>query len=261
MPGRIAISSLLIIGAATACAGHSPAGATVVMQPDDQCYGGRDLGGIEILTDSIPADGDSCAGIALRRLKLRAVSAYWASRDVPILATVRRDRAGYRLLMMSMFTNRRNGQACWSEQRIPPSPRKSPGATWSWMERAFERWAETCSTTRAVGVETARKSLAARRFDFEEGFKRLAKVHPRRFGEPEGGAEVGTFHPKRITQGLLDAVADACGGPRERLRLLPGGTIAWSPDGSLPVAADGSLPFDSCVDRQIRYFPGYPRRD
>ena len=260
MSRRTAFSASLILAAA-ASAGSQPAGATVITPPDDQCYSSRDLGGIEVVTDSIPPDGESCAGVPARRLKLRDVSAYWESRDVPVLAIVSRDRAGYRLTMLSMFSDRRQRQACWSEQRIPASGRKSPAATWNWLERAFERWASSCSTTRAVGVETARKSLAARRFDFEEGFKRLAKVPPRRFGEPEEGAEVGSFHPRRMTQGLLDAVADACGGPRERLRLLPDGSIAWSPDHRLPHGADGTLPFDSCVDRQIRYFPGYPKGD
>lgn len=259
MPHRTDISSVLIIGAGLFLA--APAGATVVMQADDGCTSDRDLGEIELSTAFIPTEGDSCVGVPARRLRVRAVSAYWASREVPVMVTVKRDRAGYRLIMSSMLWNRRHGSACWSEQPIPSAGRRSPGPAWSWVERAFDRWASTCSTTLALGVGEARRSLAARQFDFEQGFARLARIPASRFGQPEQGGEIGTFHPKRITQGLLDAVADACEGPRERLRLLAGGAIAWAPDDSLPVGPDGSLPFDSCVDRQIRYFPGYPKRD
>jgi hypothetical protein len=239
-----------------------PAGATVVPERPEGCLMSEDLGEIEMLTDWITPDGESCgSGVRLRRLKAHSVSASWESGDIPMMVEVKRDRRGYRLILSSMLTDRRSRQLCWFDRPVPASGRGSPAKTWRWVEREFERWASNCSTTRAIGVAEARKNLAARRFDFERGLASLARMPAYRFGEPEDGTGAGSFHPSRITQRLLDAVADACEGPRERLRLLPGGAIDWAPDDSLPVGADGRLPFDSCVDRQILYFPGYSKRN
>lgn len=251
---------LFIAAAAFAAPG---AVATVIPEPPQGCLLSRDLGGIEILTDWITPDGESCGGggISFRRLKVRSVSASWEPEEIPLTIEVMRDRTGYRLYLYSMLTDRRSRQVCWSHKPVPASARRSPAATWRWLESEFQDWALNCSTTRAIGADQAREALAARRFDFEQGFASLAKMPARRFGEPEEGTGVGSFHPRRMTQNLLDAVADACEGPRDRLKLLPDGKIAWSPDDRLAVGADGSLPFDSCVDRQIRYFPGYPKRN
>lgn len=258
MTRRPDIAAILVIAVGLSIGPQ--AGATVVTPPDDGCSTSRDLGEIELETDSIPADGDSCVGTPVGRLKISALSIYWQSREVPVLVIIERNRAGYELFMTSLLSDPRGRHPCWSRQPIPRVRRKTPEAARAWVERTFGQWASTCSTTLAVGPEKARRSLAARQFDFEQGLSRLARVHASRFGPPDDVLGIGTFHPKQISQGLLDAVADACEGPRDRLKLLPNGAIDWSPDDRLPHGADGTLPFDSCVDQQIRYFPGYPKR-
>lgn len=253
---RLAIC-LLIIGATLK---PEPIFADVVTPLPDECTQSEEIGELEVTTELIPPENATCVGEPAKRLRVTAVTADWATNNLPLLMVMKRDRTGYRLYLLSMLSDRRYRQVCWSEQTLASADTKSPSLAWRFVVREFGQWASTCPTVLTLGAREAERSLTARQHDFERSFIRLTQVRRSRFGSSEDGIAIGSFLPTRISQSLLDAVADACGGPRERLKLLGDGTIAWSFDGKQPYGADGSRPFDSCVNDQIRFFPGYQNR-
>lgn len=257
--GTIAAAIGLGLGVAGTMIGLHPAAATVITPPPDGCSQSRDIGQVELDTEYLPPADGICTGIRAGRLKISAMTAGWAPSDLPFLIVIKRDRSGYRLYMTSMLSDRRRRPLCWSEEPAASAHARSPAALWAWVGRSFDRWASACAPLSTIGLAEAKRTLAARQFEFERGFAHLARLSPARFGSPDDVIGVGSFLPRRISQRLLDAIADACEGPRERLKLLADRTIAWTPDQTLPSGADGSRPFDTCVDDQIRYLPGYPK--
>ena len=236
----------------------SPAvSADVITPPPDACNQSEDIGDIQLDTDLIPPRDDTCYDIPARRLRVLAVSVIWEPSSLPISVTLKRDRSGDRLFMTSMIRDPRGRFACWTEARIGGQVASSSTGLWTRMARAFDRWAATCPAIQTIGLGTVQQSFLAQSSDFRRAFVRLARLPRSRFGPPEEGVAVGSFLPSRISQGILDAVADVCAVPRDRLRLQSDGTIQFNDDPHLSGGADGSLSPDSCVQEQIRYFPGY----
>jgi hypothetical protein len=173
---------------------------------------------------------------------------------------VRRDRTGYAIQLLSMVMNRKDSPLCVSDLPLDGVATRSPGKLWAELRSAVEAWAPNCAPLRTIGVGPILADFARRERDFRTAFSRMAAVPANRLSEAEEGTSTGTYFPTQVTQGLLDAVADACEAPRERLRLRSDGSIDWRPGQSMPYGTSGARPVDGCVELQIGHFPGYPRR-
>jgi hypothetical protein len=238
----------------------SAAQADVITTPTNCSDIVAEIGEVDVLTDPILLPEETCRG-PIRGVRLTAIVADWEASELPLKVAVKRDRTGYRLFLLSMIEDRQIRHACWLDQPLNPMDTKFPKSTWQSVARAFERWITSCSVTQTVGLEHLRQRFSERERDFEKAFVRLARERASRFGPPEEGIAVGSFLPKSISQGILHAIADTCGVPRDRVTLRPDLSISWVPDRTQPYGADGSRPAETCVDDQIKYFPGYPKRD
>ena len=238
----------------------APARADVIMLPSDEYEESEEIGAIELVSVVRPPEGEDCDDDFAPPCSLLAQSALWEPQELPLHVEVRRDRTGYTIVLLSMLTDRQFSSACWLEEPFRPSGRLSPDKLWAELRSRVERWAASCSTVRAIGVEAVLSDFARLEADFRQALSRIAATRARRLSVYGDGASVGSFLPTRVTQGILDAIADACDGPRDRLRLRPDGSIEWMPDGSAPYGTGESRSFNDCVGQQIQYLPGYAKQ-
>ncbi|PSJ36504.1 hypothetical protein C7I55_25880 [Sphingomonas deserti] len=249
---RVAV--LLVV--LTCAAGPEPLFADVINLPPDTCETGGPIGDVEFSTEYRPRKGEDCAESLPRRAVLLNAHAEWQPRDVPVLVQMVRNRRGYVIFLASMLEDRHYRQACWTEHLV--SSGSSGRQLWSALNRRFRSWVANCPPLRTAAQGEAERLFAGQRESFTRALTRMAALsHEFARLDDYRTTSTGSFLPRTVSQNLLDAVADTCGLPRDRVRLRPDGRIAWSYDGRQPFGQDGSRPAETCVEMQIRYLPGF----
>lgn len=235
--------------------------ADVVFAPAEGFTNVEPLGRLTMSRAYGPKPGKACVadGAGSAGCRLLAASAEWSPPDLPITVELERRGEDLALLLSTRLQEPRGRPACWSRRVLTRTEASSAERTWAAMEASLEAWSRDCLVARELGAQEVQAAFAAVRSDFGRAHGVLRRVG----GLPDAPAEmsVGTFLPSKVSQPLLDAVAVACGGPTGQARVEADGGITWSFDRSVAYGADGSKPFGVCVDDQIRYYPGYRRRN
>ena len=248
------IAAVALLGG-MACA--SPAVADVVQLPPDSCSVSDEDAETVLITELLLPEGRFCYEPGSGRWRIRMAAVEWQPKELPVSVMLQRNRDGYRLYLMSRLYDRRARPLCWDERLVPASAMRAPGGLWKAAADAFDRWASTCPAVALTGEEEMRGAFHAQGEKFRRKTARLVRLPTDRFGPAQESVAIGSFLPTRVSQGMLDAASLGCGGASTRPILRADGAIDWAPDVHQLYDSDGSPGPDSCLDGQIRYWPGY----
>lgn len=232
--------ALVLSGARADVVTLPPQGYTEVEE-----YGDVELGTSYRTPDGIPFEAgmDPSFGITSHGVG-------WAPTDVPVYLEVGRDARGRWIFLSSLI--RENGRAvgCWSETEITEREAASADRLWRLIERRARDWARRCAAAATFGPAAIAGQLRAARADFAPALQRFVATRTQDYVPSDREFGVPSFLPTRVSQSLLDAVADGCGLPRANLTLGADGAIDARVTGS-----EGRV--EMCVLDSVRYFPGF----
>lgn len=247
----------LIFATLAACLSSATAQADVIVGPMTGYLGVDEIGVVEFGTTYKTPDGIPFTRDLGPEYGIVGHSVAWAPKITPISVEIGRDHQGAWLLLSSLLSDRQGRPACWQNEPIDTATAASKAALWRYVARKFTSWSVSCPVTRAMGTGLVAAEFTSARPDFLRGLKRLIALRRTKYLPQERSVGLDSFLPDRVSQPLLNAIADICGGARSRLQLAADGKIAFEFNPTLPLGADGTRPFDNCVNDHLRYMPGY----
>lgn len=236
---------------------QTPAHADVITTPPTGFIDAVEFGELELLRTYDAAPGQSCflEEEISPGCQLQSMAAEWQPVGVPIAVSLHRLHSGFTLHIASLLRDRRSLPACWTSYVLSPADAANADRVWAFLKDRFEQWNASCSITAKLGAPPILEAFQSIDADMRRAYKIMRDVGGLPASDDEWG--VDSFIPQETTQALLDAVALACQGPEGQASVQRDGTISWQYDKTVPYAGDGTMPFGTCVDNQIRYFPGY----
>jgi len=158
-----------------------------------------------------------------------------------------------------LVRDRKMQNACWTYFEIPEDVSQELPVFRSTVDNKFEDWVGSCSYLKsplkdriAEVWRTAQPSLLA-----PLSIISASRQESLFSTDEELSFGIGSFLPRENDQGILDMIAAVCEASNRPL-LGKNGNIVWEADDQL-VNPPGGRSSDSCVDWQIRHFPGYPK--
>jgi len=252
---QIAVGLLSLIAA--------PVAADVIQSPSNEFLetvgDDRDTDVVIAIDWTAAVEGQECSVNARENCQMASFIVEWKPPNLPATVQVVRGSSGLRGVVTTTLHDPMMRRLCWREFERGMLMANRSNALADAVSDGFNSWLESCD----VMPESIRKDVNAAWAKAQPLVAQyLALIWAARddafvSGPYRESYKLGSFLPQEIGQPLLDMIGNGCKAVN-RPKLADDEAISWEPNRD-QVYPPGGMSADSCVDWQIKSFPGYPK--